>query len=150
VVSRQGPFVIGLGDADLRRLEVLARKQTAERRAVLRAGIVLGAADGEQNASIAQCLGVALNTVIKWRKRFFEEGMEGLVDRKRPGRPRSFPPLEMTEVKALACQLPASSGVALSRWSCKELAAELVGRGLVESISPATVRRILDADAICP
>jgi hypothetical protein len=92
VVSRQGPFVIGLGDADRRRLEVLARKQTAERRAVLRAGIVLGSADGEQNASIAQRLGVALNTVIKWRKRFFEEGMEGLVDRKRPGRPRSFSP----------------------------------------------------------
>jgi len=89
-VSRQSPFVIVLGDADRRRLEVLARKQTAGRRAVLRAGIVLGSADGEQNASIAQRLGVALNTASKWRKRFFEEGMEGLVDRKRPGRPRSF------------------------------------------------------------
>ena len=68
-------------------------------------------------------------------------------DRVDPGR---FPPLEVTEVKALACQLPAVSGVPLSRWSVKELAAELVGRGLVGSISPATVWRILDADAICP
>ena len=64
--------------------------------------------------------------------------------------PGPFPPLEVTEVKALACQLPATSGVPLSRWSCAELAYELVERGLVESISPATVWRILDADAICP
>jgi hypothetical protein len=64
--------------------------------------------------------------------------------------PGLFPPLEVTEVKALACQLPATSGVPLSRWSCAELAYELVKRGLVESISPATVWRILDADALCP
>jgi transposase len=44
------------------------------------------------NAAIAERLGVALNTVIKWRKRFFEEGVDGLADRKRSGRPRTFPP----------------------------------------------------------
>jgi len=81
-----------LSDADRARLEAVARKQTAERRQVLRARIVLGAADGEENARIAERLGVALNTVIKWRKRFFEEGMDGLGDRKRSGRPRSFSP----------------------------------------------------------
>lgn len=64
-----------------------------------------------------------------------------------PGR---FPPLEVTEVKALACQLPATTGVPLSRWSCKELAVELTRRRLVEAISPATVWRILAGDAICP
>ena len=68
------------------------RRRTAEQRMVVRARIVLAAADGEENASIAGRLGVALNTVIKWRKRFFEEGMDGLGDRKRSGRPRSFPP----------------------------------------------------------
>ncbi len=92
VVSRQSPFVIELSGADRSRLEAVARKQTAERRQVLRAQIVLGAADGEENATIAPRLGVALNTVIKWRKRFVEEGMAGLEDRKRSGRPRSFSP----------------------------------------------------------
>ena len=92
VVSRQSPFVIELTGADRARLEAVARKQTAERRQVVRARIVLGAADGEENATIAGRLGVALNTVIMWRKRFFEEGMEGLADRKRSGRPRSFSP----------------------------------------------------------
>ncbi|MGH9093744.1 MAG: helix-turn-helix domain-containing protein [Acidimicrobiales bacterium] len=91
-VSRRSPFVIELSDEVRHRLELLARKQTAERRQVVRAQIVLAAADGEDNVSIAGRLGMALNTVIKWRKRFFDEGVDGLEDRKRPGRPRSFSP----------------------------------------------------------
>lgn len=84
--------MIVLSDEVRRRLEELVRRRTAEQRMVLRARIVLAAAGGEENASIASRLGVALNTVIKWRKRFYEEGLEGLSDRQRSGRPRSFPP----------------------------------------------------------
>lgn len=91
-MSRQSPFVILLSDEDRDRLEALVRRRTVEQRMAVRARIVLGAADGEENASIAERLEVALNTVIKWRKRFFEEGFEGLADRKRSGRPRSFSP----------------------------------------------------------
>jgi Mlc titration factor MtfA (ptsG expression regulator) len=91
-MSRRSPFVIELSDEDRRRLESLARQRTAEQRMVMRARIVLAAADRVENASIAARLGVALNTVIKWRKRFHEEGMDGLSDRKRSGRPRTFPP----------------------------------------------------------
>jgi transposase len=91
-MSRQSPFVIDLSEEDREELERLVRRGTAEYRMVLRARIVLAAADGEENASIAERLEVALNTVIKWRKRFFEEGMDGLVDRKRSGRPRTFSP----------------------------------------------------------
>lgn len=67
-----------------------------------------------------------------------------------PVAPGVFPPLEVAEVKALACELPATSGVPLSRWSCAELAAELVTRAVVAAISPSTVWRILDRDAIRP
>lgn len=91
-MSRRSPFVIELSEEDRFRLESLVRKQTAERRMVIRARIVLLAADGWENVWIAERLEVALNTVIKWRKRFFLEGMDGLADRKRSGRPRSFPP----------------------------------------------------------
>jgi transposase-like protein len=91
-MSRHSPFVIVLSDEDRAQLMKLTRKQTAERRMVVRARIVLAAADGEENLSIAERLGVAPHTVIKWRKRFFEEGMDGLTDRKRSGRPRTFPP----------------------------------------------------------
>ncbi len=91
-MSRRSPFVIELSDEDRWQLESLVRRRTAEQRMVVRARIVLAAADGEENASVAEGLEVALNTVIKWRKRFFEEGMDGLADRKRSGRPRSFSP----------------------------------------------------------
>jgi hypothetical protein len=53
-------------------------------------------------------------------------------------------------VKALACELPAETGVPLSRWSAPELAVEAVARGVVESISASTVRRWLAADALKP
>ena len=91
-MSRQSPFVIVLTDEDREQLEALVRRRSAEHRMVLRARIVLAAADGEENARLAERFEVALNTVIKWRKRFFEEGMVGLADRKRSGRPRTFPP----------------------------------------------------------
>jgi Winged helix-turn helix len=91
-MSRQSPFVIELSDEDRVQLESLVRRRTAEQRMVVRARVVLAAADGEENASVAGRLRVALNTVIKWRKRFFEEGMEGLGERKRSGRPRAFSP----------------------------------------------------------
>ncbi len=91
-MPRKSPFVIELSDEERQRLESLVRRRTAEQRMVLRARIVLATAQGEENATIAERLGVALNTVIKWRKRFFEEGMDGLVDRKRSGRPRTFSP----------------------------------------------------------
>ena len=56
----------------------------------------------------------------------------------------------MVTVKALACELPAETGVPLSRWSAPELAVEAVARGVVESISASTVRRWLAADALKP
>ena len=54
------------------------------------------------------------------------------------------------EVKQLACELPATSGVPLSRWSCAELVREVLERRIVETISVSTVWRILDGDAIRP
>jgi len=61
-----------------------------------------------------------------------------------------FPPLQIAEVKALACELPAEKGVPLSRWSSAELAREAVARGIVERISGVTVWRWLSTDAIRP
>jgi hypothetical protein len=58
--------------------------------------------------------------------------------------------LQIAEVKALACQLPAETGVPLSRWSCPELADQVVARGIAPAISASTVRRILAADTLKP
>ena len=90
-MSRPSPFAVTLTATQRRVLEGRLRRPTTQQREVLRVRIVLAAADGEQNIKIAGRLGVAVNTVSKWRKRFVEEGLSGLGDRKRPGRPRRFP-----------------------------------------------------------
>jgi transposase len=106
---------------------------------VVRARIVLDAAAGLPNALIARRVGVAPNTVLKWRKRFWEEGFQGLRDRKRPGRPRVFPAAVVACAKAVTCELPATRGVPLSRWSLGELRQELIATGLVTDISTTTL-----------
>ena len=63
------------------------RPKTAQGMA-MRARIVLAAADGKTNTDIAEDLGVSRPTVGKWRRRFAEMGLDGLVDTPRPGAPR--------------------------------------------------------------
>ena len=149
-MTRRSPYLIELSAADRAALEQRARAYTAPHHQVVRAKIVLLATDGWENTKIAARLDIAAQLVSKWRKRFFEEGLDGLKDRPRTGRPRAFPPVAVVQVKALACELPAESGVPLSRWSAPELAVEAVARGVVERISASTVRRWLAEDALKP
>jgi hypothetical protein len=58
--------------------------------------------------------------------------------------------VQVAEVKALACQLPAEQGVPLSRWSCPELAHQAISRGITQAVSATTVRRWLAEDALKP
>jgi transposase len=127
-----------------------AGSRTAPYAAVVRARIVLLAAEGVPNVEIAARVGVCVDVVSKWRKRFCVEGLAGLDDRPRSGRPRRFGPDVVAGVKALACEPPEARDVPLSRWSSLELAAQVVSEGLVESISSSTVRRWLHGAAIKP
>ena len=63
---------------------------------------------------------------------------------------RNSHPVQVTRVKAIACTPPTEAGLALSRWSCPELARHAVTGGICASISPATVRRWLSEDALKP
>jgi len=153
MVARGGgrsPFAVTLTASQRRFLKRLARKQTAQQRQVTRARIVLLASAGWANAAIARKLGIAPNTVGKWRKRFYQEGFAGLADRKRSGRPRAFPPVVVAYAKAVACELPRTRGVPLSRWGLPELREELLACGLVSQISTTTLRRWLAEDPIKP
>ncbi|HUY44911.1 MAG TPA: helix-turn-helix domain-containing protein [Streptosporangiaceae bacterium] len=89
-------------------------------------------------------------TCRAWRGRFAARGLPGPEDLPRTGRPRRISAAERAEVCALACQLPAATGVPLARWSCPELAAELARAGLVSAISPSSVRRILAEHPVKP
>jgi transposase len=144
------PFVIVLTAAEEAVLTARARSGRTEHRDWVRTRIVLAAAGGASNAAIAAQLGVCIDTARRWRRRFTTARLEGLVDRPRTGRPRTFTAVQVAAITALACTLPAETGIPLSRWSSSELAVEAVGRKLTSAISPSTVRRCLHRAAIKP
>ena len=76
--------------------------------------------------------------------------MAGLEERARPDRPGLFPPELIVEIKALACELPVTLGLSLSRLSVADVARHAECSGLVPPISDSTVWRSLNEDAIRP
>ena len=117
----------------------------------LRAQIVLAAAMGRSNARIARDLGISEDTARKWRGRFAERGLEGLGDLPRSGRPRQISAQTRAAVVALACQLPAATGVPLSRWTGPELMRELEAQALVSApLSVSSLLRILAENPVKP
>jgi transposase len=149
-VSRRSPFEIRLSEEDRSVLEQRASSLRAPHAQVVRARIVLAAAEGARNVDIAGRVGVCVDVVSKWRKRFCQKGLDALSDLPRSGRPRRFGSEVVAGIKALACEPPEQRNVPLSRWSSLELAAQAVTEGLVEAISSSTVRRWLHADVIKP
>jgi transposase len=144
------PYLIILSTEERAELTVRANSARAAHRDVVRACIILATAEGRSNAAIAGWLRLHVDTVRKWRRRFHQQRLAGLSDRPRTGRPRRFSAVQVAEVKALACELPADADTPLAKWSCPELAVEASRRGIVASISASTVRRWLAADAIKP
>ncbi len=141
--------MIVLSDEEEAVLAARVRSARGEYRDRLRARIVIAAAAGKNNAAIAAELGMCTDTVRKWRRRFAAGRLPGLKDARRSGRPPVFTAADRAEAVALACALPAETGVPLSRWSGPELARELAARCQVAA-SASTIRRWLAADALKP
>lgn len=135
-------------------------------RLVLRAKIILYAADGMNNTKIAQRLDITNDTASKWRSRWLKaethltaeleaKDLEVLVeatlsDNSRPGVPDTFTPEQLVCVAALACEDPRDSEREIDHWTSRELADELIRRQVVTTISPRHVGRILQAEDIKP
>ena len=77
-------------DEDRSAIEKWARSSSEEARYVIRAKMILGCLEGKTVTEIAKFLHVRPNTVIFWRKRFTVQGIKGLRDRPRPGKPRQY------------------------------------------------------------
>ena len=91
-MSRTSPLTVVLSQQERTELEARARRYSLPYREVVRARIILLAADGVPVEEIAHRLDTPREVVWKWRKRFLEEGLEGLAERPRRGRPGVFPP----------------------------------------------------------
>jgi transposase len=122
-----------------RELERIVRSRTAERRMVERARIVLAAAEGRSAARIAREVGCSEPTAKKWRRRFEAEGVAGLRDAPRPGRPLVHGPETRARLIALACTRPGASkaGLRRERWTHRELGEQV---GMSESQAHAILR----------
>jgi transposase len=144
------PFAVALTASETETLTATVRRPTAAVRDVLRAQIVLGAAEGQTNAGIARRLGVCVDTVRNWRRRFSQHRLGGLADQQRSGRPPTFTKVQVAAVKALACEPPERHGLTLCRWSSTELAKAVVAQQILPAVSASTLRRWLAADALQP
>jgi transposase len=91
-MPRQSPYLITLHRGEKSVLEGVANKYTSPYYKVVRAKIVLMAAAGLRNDQIADRVSLPRQIVSKWRKRFFEERLEGLENLPRSGRPPGFSP----------------------------------------------------------
>lgn len=91
-MPRRSPFRIELTREERNILESRARQYTLPYRDVVRAKVILFAADGLENQEIAEMLDMPRPKVSKWRQRFFHERLAGLEDRPRRGRPPVFSP----------------------------------------------------------
>jgi transposase len=140
-----------LSASERKTLKKRVRGAKTPRRDWVRAQVILLAARGWRSARIAAELRCGQDTVRKWRGRFAAEGLDGLADRPRSGRPRRISEADRAAVVALACQLPAETGVPLSRWTGPELRREAEERGLVQvAVSESSLLRILAENPVKP
>jgi hypothetical protein len=91
-MPRHSPYRIVLSSREREALESRARQYTLPYFQVVRARMILLASEGRANDEIAAALSIGRDVVSHWRKRFFRQRMAGLEERRRPGRPRAFPP----------------------------------------------------------
>lgn len=91
-MPRKSPYRVMLTVDEKTTLQAMARKYTSSYRDVMRAKIVLLAADGLSNKEIGQRLDLPRQIVSKWRKRFFDQRLAGLQEQPRRGRPSTFSP----------------------------------------------------------
>ena len=122
-----------LSDGVRETLERLARAQSAPYRQVLRARVLLLAADGVANNVIAEEVGVTPVTVRAWRQRFAVDGLAGLGKiREGRGRKPSVPEEAVAEILRLTTT---TTPAGATHWSCRTMAKQV-------GVSPATVQRI--------
>ena len=91
-MPRKSPYVITLSSDERAELESRARRYTSPYRDVIRARVVLFAAQGLENDVIASRINTPRQIVSKWRKRFFEERLPGLDEQPRGGQQARFSP----------------------------------------------------------
>ena len=125
---------------DRRELEYWTRNSATDESLALRARIVLGSAAGRSDSALAEELGSTRATVGKWRRRFLARGMEGLLDKPRPGAPRR---VGDDDVERVVQETLEAQRLGSKHLSTRSIAARY-------GLSPSTVWRIWQDFALQP
>ena len=134
-----------LSEKEQEELEQIIKRHKSEQQQVLRARIIVAAAQGHSNVQIARELAINVDTARLWRDRWVElQGIdletlsiaERLQDAPRPGAPVRITNEQRCQMAAVACETPMQSGCPISQWTGREIADELKARGIVEQLSP--------------
>lgn len=122
---------IQLNETEKESLEKIINKRTSPQQMVLRAKIIILTSEEFSVTEIMNQLQTTKVTVSKWKKRFLEKGLDGLVDSDRPGRTKKYSPEIRHKIAAEACNPPPGR----SHWTIRDLAQHLgVDRGIVERV----------------
>jgi putative transposase len=136
-----------LSPAERQALGTLVRAHTTPQHVSFRAQIILHLADGHHTREVAHRMGTSRLTVRRWRRSWLARHdsvvRERLHDAPRPGTPATFTVEQWCQIMALACEPPEDSARPISHWTPRELAAEAIKRGIVETISERHVGRFL-------
>lgn len=153
------PASITLSEAEQTALEKLTQAHRTAHQLVLRARIILKAGQGLNNAQIGRALQVGVDMVRQWRQRWLAgqaipltelTAAERLEDLPRPGKPAMITTDQRCQIIALACEQPEQSERPLSQWTSREIADEVLKRGIVSQISPRHAARLLKAGDLKP
>jgi putative transposase len=146
------PIPVKLTDAERQGLGKLVKRHTVGQQIALRGRIVLAADAGKNNMQIAKEQGTTLSTVRLWRQRWVDlqpislddlSVEERLQDLPRPGAPARITADQVCQITALACEEPEESERPISHWTAREIADEIIQRGIVDRISPRHAARLL-------
>ncbi len=146
------PPAITLTEVEHRELQQLVKRHTTPQQIALRARLVLAAADGLNNAQVANQEAISVDTARHWRTRWLRlqpvklaelSVEERLADSPRSGKPPTITDEQVCQIVALACEAPERSGLPISQWSGREIAEEIQRRGIVERISGRHAVRLL-------
>lgn len=136
-----------LANDERKELERLAHSRAEQARMVQRAQIVLGCADRERPAHLAERLGLTPATVYHWLHRFNAEGLTGLADRPRSGHPPTYTADQKAEVIAAALTRPDTLGLPFASWALDRLQAYLNERKQIP-IKRSRIDEILVAEGL--
>jgi putative transposase len=151
------PLRLKLTEAEKEGLEKLVKRHNVGQQIALRGRIVLAASSGQNNSRIAREMKVNLETVRLWRQRWLDlqpislddlSIEERLADLPRPGAPAQFTADQICQITELACEKPEEKGRPISQWTSREIADEIMKRGIVEKISARHAARLLIKKAI--